>query len=902
MLEAAVAEARDAGVRTLVAAGQEDEWEFAFGVALRLLEPVVRDASPSHRDVLFQGAAARARPLLTGEVSSDPGSDELFPVLHGLWWVLANLADSAPLLLAVDDLHWADEASLRLLAFVVSRIGDTAISFIGTARAGETQPGEPAGDLLLAPEVSVRELTALSDDEVAAVVQGRMPGADHAFAAACARASGGNPLLLTQLLSALVTEGTAPTAANARAVPALTPDAVRRHVDRELARRSETAVAVCRAVATLGYGAPLARVAALAGVPSADAGTAADELVAAGLLAAGDEIALVHPLVREGVLAALSPRERGAAHARAAAFLRADGESPERIAAHLLRAERLGDGDAVSDLCRAADEARSRGASSSAVAYLTRALEEPPPGARRASVAYELGTSEAAVGAPEAAGHLREALDARAAEPLLRARAALRLGQLLVVQGDPAEGERVLGAGVEVLGGERSVLARELLAARAMAAAYQPGRGGEAQAEDLERLAPGHMTGLERSVLAQQALQGAFALTLPLDDVLELVKETLRGVGLLHEASADSLTLRFVTGTLVLTEAIELELDLLDAVVERERARGALMGYATASYSRAFPLFIAGRVDEAIADLEAALAAVPHGWSLFVPPARALLGRAHIERGEPELARAALELAPEPQWTGSVLWHVLVTARAEFALEDGRPQDALALAEEARVGARAMGLRNPAGHEAGLAGLAHLALGHPEEARAAAEDELERARRWGAPGTLGAALRTMAAVEGRERGVSLLLEAAGALEGSPCLLERTRVLVDLGAALRGAGEAERAREPLREALDLADRLGLWLLADRAREELVASGARPRRTARTGPAALTPAERRVAELAAGQMTNREIAQALFVTVKAVEKHLSSVFAKLGITSRRELPEELRGAMEQAVVGG
>jgi len=118
------------------------------------------------------------------------------------------------------------------------------------------------------------------------------------------------------------------------------------------------------------------------------------------------------------------------------------------------------------------------------------------------------------------------------------------------------------------------------------------------------------------------------------------------------------------------------------------------------------------------------------------------------------------------------------------------------------------------------------------------------------------------------------------------------VLVDLGAALRQGGEAAAAREPLREALDVADRLGLRRLAGVARDELVAAGGRPRRTARTGVAALTPAERRVAELAAGGMTNRDIAQALFVTAKAVEKHLGSAYAKLEIASRRELPEELR----------
>jgi len=141
------------------------------------------------------------------------------------------------------------------------------------------------------------------------------------------------------------------------------------------------------------------------------------------------------------------------------------------------------------------------------------------------------------------------------------------------------------------------------------------------------------------------------------------------------------------------------------------------------------------------------------------------------------------------------------------------------------------------------------------------------------------------------RGIELLTEAVAVLRGSPARLELARALLDLGAAHRRAGPRGLARELLRESLDLARALGGLALADRARRELVAAGSRPRRDAVHGRDALTPSELRVAQLAAGGQTNRQIAQALFVTQRTVENHLTSTYGKLGITSRPELAAAL-----------
>jgi DNA-binding CsgD family transcriptional regulator len=206
-----------------------------------------------------------------------------------------------------------------------------------------------------------------------------------------------------------------------------------------------------------------------------------------------------------------------------------------------------------------------------------------------------------------------------------------------------------------------------------------------------------------------------------------------------------------------------------------------------------------------------------------------------------------------------------------------------------------LGAENPAVSPWRSAAAISLAeLGRHEEARTLAADEVRRAESFGAARAAGIALRTQALVGPRAERQSGLEAARDVLASSPARLEHARVLVDLGATLRAAGQRIDAREPLREGLGLAARCDATSLENRARSELAAIGVRPRRTDRSGVASLTPSELRVAELAATGGTNREIAQTLFVTEKTVETHLGRAFRKLDISSRRKLPEVLTRA--------
>jgi DNA-binding NarL/FixJ family response regulator len=161
----------------------------------------------------------------------------------------------------------------------------------------------------------------------------------------------------------------------------------------------------------------------------------------------------------------------------------------------------------------------------------------------------------------------------------------------------------------------------------------------------------------------------------------------------------------------------------------------------------------------------------------------------------------------------------------------------------------------------------------------------------GTPRALGIALRTAGLAHGGDAGLALLAESVERLRDSPALLERSRSLAELGAALRRAGERAAARDHLADALDLAARSGARPLMARIREELNAAGARPRREWRTGVEALTPSELRVARLAAEGRSNREIAHELYVTLKTVEGHLARAYTKLGISGRPQLAEAL-----------
>ena len=318
-------------------------------------------------------------------------------------------------------------------------------------------------------------------------------------------------------------------------------------------------------------------------------------------------------------------------------------------------------------------------------------------------------------------------------------------------------------------------------------------------------------------------------------------------------------------------------------MLEHTRRHGLVFEHARASAMAAMVALAAGRLPDAEASLVAAIEIETYG---VARPAVALLVEILVETGRLEQADALLAhhdaagALPEKMLMNQLLW-----ARARLHAACDRRREALEdIFELGRRYVRwGLGSR-PSPPWRGLAAALLAASGEEQQALQLAHEELALARAWGSERAVGSALRATGIVE---QTVAPLNESIQRLSSTPFRLDHAQALVELGVVHRRAGRPAAAIEPLNHAMDLAHSCRASALAERARTELLACGARPRRLARTGRDALTASERRVALLAADRLTNREIAQALFITTATVETHLRRAFRKLDIRARGEL---------------
>jgi DNA-binding CsgD family transcriptional regulator len=632
--------------------------------------------------------------------------------------------------------------------------------------------------------------------------------------------------------------------------------------------------------------------AALAGLEPADAPALADALVAVAVLAPGEPLAFAHPLVHAAVYDAIPDAARAGLHLRVAEVMRDTGAAHEAIAAHLLIAERRGGAWVIDELEAAAAAAMSRGSPAAAGRYLERALEEGPTGERRAGLLVSLGLADAEAGNPEAAERLAAAVELLPA-PEARAGILLGLGMTLTAQAQVARATVAYERGIAEVAESEGRVARDLEALCAIGLVHDR----EARAAALPRIdallsdpeLDSSPTG--RLLLAQAAAECAYQGG-SIEELTALAARAL-APGLNDE---DPTTFWVHVLAAYAYDDCD-DYDSADRVIaagfELARRRGSVVQASAASHPRAFVNLRRGNVAAALADARTSIEGAERGWSLALPSSRAVLAEAHLERGELEQAATALSLpGGDGEWERLLSYVWLLAVRGRLELERGEPAEALAtLLRCGELCERAL-LTNPSVLPwRSPAAVAALRLGRDDEARELVEAELELARAFGAPRAIGIAERTLGLVLGNERGIEAMRASAATLERSPARLEHVRTLVDLGAALRRSGRRRDAREPLREALDLGRRCGATALTDRALDELLAAGGRPRRHELTGAMALTPSERRVTALAAEGLSNPQIAQALFVTRRTVEQHLTNAYRKLEISSRDELVSAL-----------
>jgi DNA-binding CsgD family transcriptional regulator len=905
LLAAAREKAEERGFRVLRARGAELEQEFAFGVVRQLFEPMLAGASQEERTRLLDGPPQVAARLLglpgLGEataVDTEVAPDPSFAVLHGLYWLCANLATDCPLALVVDDSHWADGASIRFLAFLLPRLEELHMAVLLGARSGEAgERRELLASLMVDAATEVATVGPLTTEAVAALIAvGLGAEPDTEFAAACRHATGGTPFLVQALVEALREEGITPISQSATMVPNVATETLSRWTMLRLLRLGPDAARLARAMAIL-ESAEIDQVARLADLAPNEAAKAADVLVRNGILEDGPPLGFVHPLLRGAVYRDIGVAERGEAHGRAARLLAEDRASPARVAEHLLATAPVGDDWVVEHLRAAGREAMARGAPESAAAYLRRAVAEPPVQKKDGALLLELGRAEFSAGQSGWHDHLEGAVEA-AGNDTTRTAAALLFANALRFHQRLAEAVEVCDR-VAARVDDRDTEGHLLLEAMAVASgiidtAIAPSlsiRAGvlivRAKEQSVPRLLP-----------AVAALAAAMA-NQPADQVADLARRAIAAGGRPLPEPGEPPWFQIAMAALHWAERYDEAQALLDAAVtEAQRtANGTLLPAVLAE--RAWLALRRGDLTAAEADARALLTApgrsAPLMYGLL---ATGVLVDVLVEQGLLGHAEQALETLLPDLYSTTLTAAFLRHARGHLRFAQRRFDEALGdfrALGEVTSGVAPAPCWLPWRSDAALSA---LALGQSETARRLSDEELRLARAFGARRAIGVALRAAGLVAGGQTGQTLLREAVEVLDGPDTRLEQARALTDLGALLRRGNSRVAARQLLREALDSAHHLGAADLAQRAETELRATGAKPRRVLLSGLEALTASERRIAELAAEGLTNREIAQCLFVTARTVEGHLTNVFQKLDVKTRTSLTDALAAPTQAA----
>lgn len=755
-----------------------------------------------------------------------------------------ELAGDRPVCVTVDDLHWADPESVQALRRAVDRRADLRlITALDPALAED--PGFAAGTVLR--PLSPAGVAAMLERTFERPLTPELAAAFHA-------AAGGLPRLVSELVTELRARRRAPSTEALAEIVERPPRGLQRTVGRRLEPLPPACRRVASAAAVLGDAGDAATLARLAGLRPDALAPAIERLIAVGVLRS--PATFTAPLVAGAVATGLPSSERSLLHARAAELLADAGAPAAVVAPHILRAPRHAVPDASATLAAAVTHAQARGEAAAALRYLQRAANES--GGADAAILAALGSAQLRLGrVHEATSTLDRALSV-VTEPDDRLRAAAELATAHIYEGRARAAAEVLTA-VGRDGGSDAVHLVEATHAVAGWCDLEVFRAFR-RSVPLMRDDPAAAGRLA----AEHALHGTAA------DARRLASERLTG-------PADG-------GHLIAFRLRELALVLADdpsvlpALAEAEAAAGRSGSELARRIVRALEMGARLRRGE-LQDV-ARLARAQAGPFAAVHALECLL-----EQGRLDEADAALGSADGD--SGGPLAFLRSLALGRLRARQGRAPDALAAFARCERLEASWGLTEPA-HASWRAEAAavHHGLGDASAARSLARHAVDRSRRYGSERLQGMALTTAGKVGAAgavlEQAVALLDHAGAQLEGA-------RARAELGSLLRRQGQARAARTPLLEAETVAHDVGAAPLLAFVRQELALTGAgRPVRRERDD---LTPAERRTARLAADGLKNREIAAALQLAEKTVERQLSQVYRKLGIRSRRQLPQAL-----------
>ena len=886
LVEQSLTLAETAGARTMLARARHLESASPFGVLRRLLGPAVEELGGP---AALEGAARFARPLFT------PGAELSQGIDYGCQWLVARLAEQSPLALAVDDAHWADAASLRVLLDVQGELSVQPVLLVLASRPVEN----PEAQRLLAamaaqPESCVLTPGPLSPVGVAAVLHehfGIQP--DDQLVEECATASGGNAFYLHELLRPYRNDITPrPWTLMENGTVSLV-----RTVQWRLGELGPDATLLAQAAAVLGDGCSLHVAASLAGLGDDVVVAAAARLEAASILRGGDPVDFLHPLIRGAVEETLPEVSVGELHARAARLLWASGAPPDDVVQHLLASPGSGDAHVATFLGDQGEAALENGSVDVARRLLARALDEPVAHDQRDHLLVTLARAEHACGRLEAArAHLETVM-----EDADRASCLSAAAELFDVLGDAGEYDELSRLHSRVLAmrpwGETSaeVLLRAQLLANEFVGIDATLPPSPAEIADVDVASLPTARDVDRNFLVMAAI---YERTLRRGSTARLVAQLKRAVSSLPVDEA--LTEWDVYAALMAAAFLaDDELEEADAVLDRVApAVVRLSGVSPAlqaelDHRRILNTMRRGNFEEALtATAIAEQYTGRHGLTGYENARRFIRGWVAFERGDHALAGSLLsERSGDDQ-----------VYPALGALLSGDPDRALMLLDSFGFSMSPSADVRPVEVEFAphlIASHAASAAGDRVRAEAEVEREVSVRRAYGPRFRLANALRRQASFTTSRRALSILEEAVELAASTPRRPVRARTLTSYGAALRRSGDDRSARDVLYRALEEANQMGMERLRERCSAELRLAGGRPRRERRTGPSSLTDAQLTVARLAASGRTNREIAEQQYVTIKTVETHLVAVYRKLGVGGRDELGVALIGHLGSEV---